>query len=175
MYFRNFPTVEIDVFGTGNKILMTDITKRVRFYDMVLRNNVLLDYYDVQSGETPEYIAHTYYGDVNLHWIILLTNNITDVYDQWPMGVQEFEQYLHEKYEDVNGTHHWEFYQDSGDTTMMIEIPNDSANTIPADAVEVTNYEYENRVQESRRRIRLIKPEYIPKIKQELKNRMRGY
>ena len=91
------------------------------------------------------------------------------------MSVQEFEEYIYEKYEDVNGTHHWEYYQESGDTTLTIEIPNEDANTIPVDAVEVTNYEYEDRLQQKRRRIRLIKQEYIPKIKQELQNRMRGY
>ena len=175
MYFRNFPKVEVDVYGNGTKILMTDITRRVRFYDMVTKNNVLLDYYDVQSGETPEYIADTYYGDVNLHWVVLLTNNITDVFDQWPMSVEEFEEYVYEKYADVNDTHHWEIFQESGDTTLTIEVPDDAANTIPVDAVKVTNYEYEERLQEQRRRIRLIKPEYIPKIKQELRNRMRGY
>ena len=163
------------MYGDGSKVLMTDITKRVRFYDMVRKNNVLLDYYDVKSGETPEYIADTYYGDVNLHWVILLTNNITDFYSEWPMSVEKFEEYVYEKYADVNDTHHWEFNQTSGDTTLTIEIPNDSANTIPVDAVEVTNYEYEDRLQQQRRRIRLIKPEYIPKIKQELQSRMRGY
>ena len=175
MYFKKFPKIEVDVYGNGTKIMLTDITKRVRFYDMVRKNNVLLDYYDVKSGETPEYIADTYYGDVQLHWVVLLTNNITDVYDQWPMAVEEFEQYVYDKYEDVNATHHWEFYQESGDTTKVIEIPNDSANAVPVDAIEITNYDYEERLQEQRRRIRLIKPEYIPKIKQELQNRMRGY
>lgn len=175
MYFRKFPKVEVDVYNNGTKILLTDITKRVRFYDIVRRNNVVMDYYDVQAGETPEYVADAYYGDAMLHWVVLLTNNITDVYEQWPMAVEEFETYVYEKYEDVNGVHHYEITQTSGDTTKTIEIPNDSANTIPLDAVTITNYEYEEKLQEQRRRIRLIKSEYISKIKQELVNRMRGY
>ena len=97
-----------------------------------------------------------------------------DVYDDWPMSVQDFESYVTEKYTDVNATHHYEFLQESGDTTKTIEIPFDSSNTIPVDATIVTNYEYEDRLQEEKRRIRLVKKEFINGIKQELKSRLSG-
>ena len=90
------------------------------------------------------------------------------------MSIQQFESYVHGKYDDVNGVHHYEINQTSGDTTKVIEIPNDSANTIPSDAVTVTNYEYEETLQQEKRRIRLVKPQYASQIKQELRSRLRG-
>lgn len=173
-YFTNFPRVVVDVYGNNTGILLTDITRRVRFSDLARQNNILYDFYDVQGGETPEYIASEFYGDPLLHWVILFANEVHDRYEDWPMSVQEFEAYVTEKYADVNAVHHYEIYQTSGDTTKTIEIPADSANTIPVDAITVTNYEYEDKLQDQKRRIRLIKKEYISQIKQELRSRLRG-
>jgi hypothetical protein len=173
-YFRQFPKVNYDVLGNRTTTRMTNLTRRTRLRDFVKLNNVSFDFYDIKSGETPEYIANEFYGDSELHWLILMANDIVDYYTEWPMNVQMFEQYIKEKYEDVNGVHHYEIFQTSGDTTKTIEIPNDSANTIPVDAVTITNYEYEDRLQNSRRRIRLIRPEFISQIKKEFRSKMNG-
>ena len=61
---------------------MTNLTKRIRLRDY-FKKNVNFDYYDVKAGETPEYIANEFYGDPELHWVILMTNNIVDYYTQW--------------------------------------------------------------------------------------------
>ena len=173
-YFKQFPKVTVDMHEGANQVLLTDITRRVRFYDLAKRNNVTYDFYDVKSGETPEYIANVFYGDPLLHWIVLLSNDIENIYTDWPMSVQQFENYVHDKYDNVNDIHHYEVKQTSGDTTKVIEIPNDPANTIPADAVAITNYEYEEKLEDAKRRIRLLKPEFVRQVKQELKSRLRG-
>jgi hypothetical protein len=103
-----------------------------------------------------------------------MTNDIIDVYTDWPMSVKRFEDYVKSKYDDINGIHHYEYAQQSGDTKFLIELPNDSATTLPAGAVAVTNYEYEDRLQEKKRRIRLIKPEYIPELKKEFSKKIKG-
>ena len=173
-YFSYFPKVEYDVRGTGNNTVMTNLTKRIRLRDYFKKNAVNFDYYDVKAGETPEYIANVFYGDPLLHWIVLLSNDIENIYTDWPMSVQQFENYVHDKYDNVNDIHHYEVKQTSGDTTKVIEIPNDPANTIPADAVAITNYEYEEKLEDDKRRIRLLKPEFVRQVKQELKSRLRG-
>ena len=90
------------------------------------------------------------------------------------MTVPTFEAYVKEKYDDVNGVHHYEYPQESGDTTTLIELPNESATTIPVDSVIVTNYDYEERLQNERRRIRLLRPEFIAQVKKEFRNKMNG-
>jgi len=74
----------------------------------------------------------------------------------------------------VNGIHHYEYTQESGDTSFVISLPNESATTIPVGATAVTNYEYEDRIQDEKRRIRLIKPEYVKEIKKEFARKIKG-
>ena len=173
-YFSHFPKVSYDVRGDGNPQQMINITKRVRFRDYMKTNFVTYDFYDVKSGETPEYIANEFYGDPELHWVVLLANDIIEYYNEWPMTVPQFETYVKSKYDNVDGIHHYEYTQESGDTTFKIELPNDSATTQPAGSLPVTNYQYEENLQEQRRRIRLIQPRFIGQIKKEFKNRMNG-
>ena len=80
MYFKKFPKVQYETKGDGNLHQMTDITRRVRFFNKSLIDAVSYDMYDVMDGDTPESIAHKIYGDTKLHWIILISNNIQDVY-----------------------------------------------------------------------------------------------
>ena len=173
-YFSHFPKVSYDVRGDDNPQQMINITNRVRFRDYMKTNFVTYDFYDVKSGETPEYIANEFYGDPELHWVVLLANDIIDYYNEWPMTVPQFETYVKSKYDNVDGIHHYEYTQESGDTTFKIELPNDSATTQPAGSLPVTNYQYEENLQEQRRRIRLIQPRFIGQIKKEFKNRMNG-
>lgn len=80
------------------------------------------------------------------------------------MSVDRFEKHVASKYSNVDDIHHYEYTQESGDTTFNIELPNDSATTIPG-ATAITNYEYEEKLLESKRKIRLIQPSYIGKVR----------
>ena len=174
MYFEHFPTIPYDSEGNGKFKSVKNLLRRVGLASKVKANAMFFDTYDVKNGETPEYIANEFYGDPELHWVILLTNNIVDYYTQWPMTVPVFEAYVKEKYDDPNGIHHYEYSQESGDTTKIIELPNESATTIPAGATIITNYIHEERIQEKNRRIRLVQPRFIDGIKKEFKNLMNG-
>lgn len=173
-YFTQFPKIQYDVRGDGILTTMTDITKRVRLKDYIKKNIVAFDFYDVESGETPEYISNEVYGEPELHWLILLTNDIIDYYTDWPMTTPQFERYVKSKYDNVDEIHHYEYTQESGDTKFTIELPNESATTIPVGALAITNYQYEESIQDSKRRIRIVKPEYIVAIQKEFKNLMNG-
>jgi hypothetical protein len=90
------------------------------------------------------------------------------------MTVPQFERYVRSKYDDIDAIHHYEYIQESGDTKFTIELPNESATTIPVGATPITNYQYEESVQEKKRRIRLIQPRFIERIVKEFKNKMNG-
>ena len=152
MYFTHFPKVDYDVNGDAASY----------------------DYYDVGDGEKPEDIAHDYYGEASLHWVVLMVNNIQDVYKDWPMSVTRLERYVKSKYDNVDDIHHYEIYQDSGDTTVTIELPNDPATTIPVDATAITNAEYEEAELEKKRRIRLIRPQFVDQLKEEFRKSIRA-
>ena len=159
MYFENFPLTIYDSVGDGNYKLVTNLLKRVTIRSQIKSNTALYDTYDVKEGETPEMIAHKLYDDPELHWVILLLNNITDRYHQWPMNNNQFLAYLKDKYDDVDATHHYEISQVSGDTSIKIDIGTD--NTDYPTASFVTNAEHEEDLQNKIRKIKLLDPSYV--------------
>jgi hypothetical protein len=170
MYFSQFPVIYYDAVGNSNPKVVTHLLKRVALHSKASETVALFDTYDVRNGETPEMIAHKYYDDAEYHWVILLVNNITDRYHQWPMNTRQFLSHLAERYDNVNAVHHYEIYQKSGDTSVKINIGTSNidvnGNTI-ADATLVTNREYEEEKQDVLRKIRLLDPEYLEQFVEE--------
>tara|TARA_X000000950_G_C13896780_1_gene653169 strand:+ start:1137 stop:1658 length:522 start_codon:yes stop_codon:yes gene_type:complete len=171
-YFDMFPKVFYDNKGNGNYSVMTNLLRRVKLVDDAKLNIVDFDYYDVKDGETPEMIAHKYYGDVNLHWTILTVNEIVDYYEDWPMSVQRFEEFVKEKYENPQAIHHYEITQTSGDTTVTIDVGMNTTEYPSATAI--SNYQYEDSLQEKKRQIRLIQPRYVNEFVKEFESKLNG-
>ena len=170
MYFGNFPIIAYDSVGNGDFKLVTNLLKRVAIRSKVRSNTLLYDTYDVKEGETPEILADKLYGDPELHWVILLFNDITDVYHQWPQNQNQFLACINDKYSNVDATHHYEISQTSGDTTIKIDIGTD--NTDYPTASIVTNYEYEEALQDEKRKIRLLDPAYVDRFVSEYEKLM---
>ena len=116
MYFESFPTIFYDANGDGTFKDVKNLLRRVGLRTLVKSNVLLFDTYEVKEGETPEMIAHKLYGDSNLHWIILMINEVTDRYHQWPMTVPQFLDFINDKYDNPDGIHHYETTHTSGDT-----------------------------------------------------------
>lgn len=168
MYFANFPVIPYDSVGNGDYKLVTNLLKRVAVRAKVKTNTALFDTYNVKEGQTPEEIADKLYGDPNLHWIVMYVNNITDRYHQWPMTTPQFLAFLNDKYSNPDGLHHYEITQTSGDTTVTIDIGTD--NTEHSGATTITNREFEEKRQDTLRKIRLLDPAYIDQFVEEFEN-----
>ena len=165
-----FPDTLYDAKGNGNYTVMKDILTRVKLVASKKENILNFDYYNVQDGETPEMIAHKYYGDVNLHWTILVANDIVDYYNDWPMSVQKFEKFVFDKYDNPQAIHHYEISQTSGETTTTIDIGMNTTDYPSATAI--SNYTYEDRLQEQKRQIRLISPDFISQFVSEFEKKL---
>jgi len=148
--------------GQSNSKTVTNILKRAAIREVVKDNLAIYTKYIIKSGETPESVAFNVYGDAELHWVILLTNDIYDRYHQWPMNVNQFLAYVNEKYTNPNATHHYEISQSSGDTSVKIDIGSD--NTDYPSATAVTNFEYEESRQDALRQIRLLNVAQVNKV-----------
>ena len=170
MYFESFPLIPYDSVGVGDFKVVTNLLKRVAMRSKVKTNVMMFDTYDVKEGETPEMIADKLYGDPELHWIILMMNNVTDRYHQWPMNNNQFLSYMHDKYTNQNATHHYEISQVSGDTTIKINVGSD--NTDHSGATAITNFEYEEALQDELRQIRLLDPRYVEAVVAEYEELM---
>ena len=169
-YFQMFPDTLYDAKGNGNYTVMKDIMTRVKLIASKKENILNFDYYNVQDGETPEMIAHKYYGDVNLHWTILVANDIVDYYNDWPMSVQKFEKFVFDKYDNPQAIHHYEISQTSGETTTTIDVGMNTTDYPSATAI--SNYTYEDRLQEQKRQIRLISPDFISQFVSEFEKKL---
>jgi len=159
MYFANFPLIPYDNYGTGDLRLTPNILKRIAVRANIKTTTSLFDTYDVKEGETPEMIADKLYGNPEFHWVVLMMNDVVDRYHQWPMSRRQFLAHLNDKYTNVDGVHHYEISQSSGDTNIKINIG--TSNTDHPTATAITNREYEQERQDSLRKIRLLDPDFI--------------
>ena len=169
-YFSKFPDMVYDVKNNGNFKLLPDILRRVKQRNAIKSGQFIFDTYDVKNGEKPEDIAYKWFGDAQLHWVILMTNDVTDRYYQWPMNDAQFEEFIADKYSNPDAIHHYEVTKDSGRTTgqgpndysHLVEVNSDTDN-----ATSISNREYEERVQDKNRSIRLLNQRFLSDFLEE--------
>ena len=166
-YFERFPLYAYDLEDTQNQTLITDILRRVNLKGNVAANTLVFDQYNVQDGEQPDIVARKYYGDSELHWIIVTVNNITSRYD-WPLDQVALSDFVNDKYDNPNGIHHYEINATSGDTTKKLIVASDTEGALP-----VTNYEHEETQNDNKRRIRILDRAYVSKFTDEFRNLIR--
>lgn len=156
MYFKEFPTIpyEYNIGGKQKIMLVTDITRNVRFRKEVLSNITLYDEYDIVDGETPEIIAEKVYGSSEYHWVVMLVNSRFDYIEDFPLNIERLEVHIKDKYgeDNIYETHH---YVDTRGFVVNDDHP---------EAQPVSNYDYEVSVNESKRRIKLISNDLLKTI-----------
>lgn len=158
LYFNNFGKIIFD----GKEI--TNILTRVDFFNQIKNNAALYDYLQIQDGETPEDLALLIYGDSNLFWLILWANNIVDSNLEWPLTDSQLLTIMQEKYgeENVYSVHHYETTEQSDLGAGVI------VNQGTPFSVSVSNYTFEHRENEKKRKIRIINKAYVSQIIDEL-------
>ena len=184
-YFKNIPKVSYDINGTepNNFLSVTNIMKRVKFKPKIIED--IVDYYPyfVKEGERPDIISFNEYGTIAYAYLIMLVNNIYDPLFDWPLSSQQFEKYIESKYGSVSsamGTTKY-FFQiiraEVAITGVSERVPEvkfivDETTYNALDAGErttQTEYEYEEELNDNKREIRLINPEFIQDIDYNVK------
>jgi len=167
-YFDQLPTVFVADSGQEEKVKykeVKNIFRRVILPEKMAKYATLFNEYYIPDGMRPDMVAQKFYGDPELDWIILLSNNITDVYTQWPKRESALNEYVANIYDDPDSVHHWETVEvKSGDIVIAksgIEV-NESyrgididGNTLSKDQsiYPVSNYEHESYLNEKSRLI----------------------
>jgi len=171
-FFNRFPLLVYDVKNNNNYKLLPDILRRVKLRSVIRSSSMIFDTYDVKDGERPEDVAFKWFGDAELHWVILMTNNVIDRYYDWPMNQVQFAEFLTDKYGagSEDAIHHYEVTRDSGRTTG--QGPNDYSHKVEVNsdtdnASSISNREYEEREQDKKRAIRLLDKRYLPDFIEE--------
>lgn len=151
---------------------VTDLFRRVKIKEKILDEASLYQEYDVPNGERPEDTSMKHFGDPQYHWVILMTNKGQDGFYDWPLDFRAFETFIKDKYANPDAIHHYEKAQSSGKTTSndyshLIEV-----NETEPGAMSVSNREYEERIQDTKRKIKLINPGFLPVLLEEFDNLM---
>ena len=182
-YFSQLPNIYVGEGVTDDEAFKYRLVKNL-FRRTVTRVDMdkyitLLEPYHVGDHETPPLIAHAMYGDINLDWVILLTNNITDIYTQWPKNVNELQTFVAANYDNPDGIHHYEtnevLYNDEVFIQKGIQVNNTFRAILPDGTTKsenesiypVTNYEYEDYENELKRRIKIPTPPIVEMIDNE--------
>ena len=166
MYFKDFPKFLYDFkYDNTDQTQMSvvrDITRNVRFRKEILENYTLYDEYDIKDGETPEIIAEKIYGNPEYHWIIMLVNQRYDYITDFPLEYPALIANSEQKYGSGNlyDTHHYE----NADGFIV--------DSEQEGAVSVSNIEYEERINEAKRRIKIISPDVVTQILKQYKELM---
>ena len=166
-YFDSFPIISYDATGDKTFKKIRDITTRIKFKTAIQNNTALFAKYNVKDGETPEAIAYREYGEADLHWIVLVFNDILDPRYDWPLSQRDLNKFVKNKYSDPDGEHHREIAQSSGVTSILIRV---EADTVGAAAV--TNFEYEEKQQDELGSIRLLVPGHVAAFVEEYEKLM---
>jgi hypothetical protein len=162
MYFKDFPkfAYDFEIAGKTKVLLLTDITRNVRFRKEILGKIELYDEYDIQDGETPEIIAEKIYGNANYHWVIMLVNERYDYIADFPMSYPQLTKYVQDKYGVGNEyeTHH--YVNEKGYIVDQYYVGKSA----------VSNLDYEERLNEQKRRIKLVSPQLIDRVMKQFKD-----
>ena len=150
-YFDKFPLIYIRTVD-GNGIIIEDFFRRIKVGGLFGDVSVALVPYFVQEGETPEVVSNKFYGSPFYHWVILHINNIVNVYTEWPLSAQALTEKIAGDYDSPNGVHHY-FNTANG---YVVDRDDDNSDIIP-----VTNIEYENAVNDAKRTIKILDPQYL--------------
>ena len=196
-YFDSLPKiVHINEFGVSK--VMTNIMARVSIIPQILNNPAVYYEYNIQDGDTPEIIAHKYYGDSYRYWLVLFANQLMDPQWDWPLSGNELSAYLVKKYGENYNTyseiHHYEKiitqfdYGTNTTTTNKVTVSEDIYNaivpqtnyfslptgdvSIAIDKSAVSVYDYENDLNEQKRNIKILNAVYVSKVEEDFKKLM---
>jgi len=193
-YFRYVPDFDYvsrlkDVNHIGDYVTVKNLFKRVQVRPDIFNDATHFTKYTIIGDERPDNIAFKVYKDSNLDWLVLMSNNIVNFETEWHLNQQSFYNYLISKYgtdEGINSVHHYESKEIRNSQKRIVlpkglEIPKDYSITfydpglntervVSGISVEITNYIYEERLQNKKRNIYLLKDNYIGLVLDDMDN-----
>ena len=165
----------------GDYIRVKNLFKKGKLREDIFQNLAFFEKYKIVGDDRPDNVAFEIYDDSSLDWLVLLSNNVLNVQSEWPLPQTDFDRFVLDKYGDYdtlyNGIHHYETTEvkntqgvtiipaglqvDSSYSVSYYDFFTDLQVTTGNLAIPVTNYEYEEKVENDKRNIFLLKPRYL--------------
>ena len=191
-YFRQLPNLDYPSL-TNERTSAYDynqvknIFKRAVLREDVLNAYVQFDKYLVQGDDRPDNVASKVYGDASLDWVVLTTNNIINVRDEWPMSQGDLQNYLTNKYTSAQLSYirHYETLEivDSNQRLiqpkgLMVEeghsitFVDRGVSKTESKTKSVSYLEYEIDLNDAKREISVLQPRYVEIYLRDMSNIM---
>lgn len=173
-FFSHYGTVWYNMKGLDSPILLNNITKAIALDRRFKVDPRLVLNYNIRDNDRPELLSHRLYGTVDYWWTVLLVNNIFNYEEQWPLNDEQLESYIKAKYPHNNPTdiHHWEtidgFITDPMAIQMKYNLNSEAEAIVRESLVKVTIQDYEEKINEEKREIILVDPDYINTVVQQM-------
>jgi hypothetical protein len=187
-YFNKVPNFEyvsrLPDANISDYINVKNLFKRITLRQDIYQDLSFFTKYKIIGDDRPDNVAFEIYGRSDLDWVILTSNNIINIQSEWPMPQFDFDAYLIEKYgtyENLNSTHHYETTElkNSDDVIIVqkgLRVESDYSITyfdesgmVTGNPVkEVTNYQYEDQLNDDKRNIFVLKTLYLNVIIDDL-------
>ena len=165
----------------GDYIRVKNLFKKGKLREDIFQNVAFFEKYKIVGDDRPDNVAFEVYNDSSLDWLVLLSNNVLNVQSEWPLPQTDFDRFVLDKYGDYdtlyNGIHHYETTEvknsqgvtiipaglqvDSSYSVSYYDFFTDLQVTTGNLAIPVTNYEYEEKVENDKRNIFILKPRYL--------------
>lgn len=192
-YFDLFPDVELPSFSdkrnsSRDLIRVKNLFKRGKIREDFFENTVAFYQYTVTGDDRPDNVAEEVYDNINLDWIVLLSNNILNIRDEWPMSQFDFQRYLDNKYDAVqlSQIHHYETKEiRNSDDILLLQSGlvvdsdftfkyTDTINGYQAinDVTSVSVFQHETQKNDDKRSIYLLRPEYVSIVMDDMREIM---
>jgi len=191
-YFRQLPDLDYPSLANNRTSAYDYQTVKNIFKRAVIRNDIFDEVtaftkYSIQGNERPDQLAYVFYKDSGLDWVILTTNNIVHLRDEWPMGSQDFATYINEKYTDqeLSNIHHYEteVLRNSRGQLMQpegLKVPAGHSITFIDNGVlrteskikQVTFLEHETNLNDAKRDIKILREGYLTAFLEDFNNIM---
>ena len=172
-------------------IVVKNLFKRGKLREDIYQNIAFFTKYEIIGNDRPDNVAAEIYGDSDLDWVVLISNNIVNVQSEWPLLQNDFDRFMLDKYgtyDKMNDTHHYETKEVKNTVGAVIvpeglQVPSDysvtyydwyqSGEVTRSDiTTEVTNYDYEIKKEDAKRNIYLLKNSYLHIIIDDLEEMM---
>ena len=198
-YFSQLPDFEyVNRTEDGKRISdytqVKNLFKRGKLREDIFQETTFFEKYQIQGDDRPDNVAQKVYGDASLDWVVLLSNNIINLYEEWPLPQASFDAYILEKYNNdydklYDGIHHYESNEVTNSQGVVIfpkgvrvgaaqsvsyfdEVNNEQITVNPVSKA-IVNYEYEIKLNDDKRNIFLLKGMYLNIVYDDIEKMMR--